>query len=139
LELGIAPYLINATLLGVLAQRLVRTLCRQCRAPDALTPVADLTRDLGPWPLEVEYRPYQAVGSVDCRMTDFQGRTGLYELLVVTEPLRALIRPEPDTDALGQQAARDGMRPLRLAGAQRVALGQTVLDEVLASTPVLVR
>ena len=135
LELGIAPYLINATLLGVLAQRLVRTLCLQCRAPDALTPVAALVRDLGPWPLEGEYQPYQAVGCVDCRMTGFQGRTGLYELLVVTEPLRALIRPEPDTDALRQQAARDGMRPLRLAGAQRVAMGQTVLEEVLAATP----
>jgi general secretion pathway protein E len=68
-------------------------------------------------------------------MTGFQGRTGLYELLVVTEPLRALIRPEPDTDALRQQAARDGMRPLRLAGAQRVAMGLTVLEEVLAATP----
>ena len=138
LELGIAPYLINATLLGVLAQRLVRTLCLQCRAPDALTPVTALTRDLGPWPLEGAYRPYRAVGCVDCRMTGFQGRTGLYELLVVTEPLRALIRPEPDTDALRLQAGRDGMRPLRLAGAQRVALGQTVLAEVLASTPALV-
>lgn len=51
------------------------------------------------------------------------------------EGLRALIRPEPDTDALRQQATRDGMRPLRLAGAQRVALGQTVLAEVLAATP----
>ena len=135
LELGIAPYLINATLLGVLAQRLVRTLCLQCRVPDVVTPVTALTRDLGPLALEGEYRLYQAVGCVDCRMTGFQGRTGLYELLVVTEPLRALIRPEPDTDALRQQAARDGMRPLRLAGAQRVAIGQTVLEEVLAATP----
>ncbi len=135
LELGIAPYLINATLLGVLAQRLVRTLCLQCRVPDVVTPVTALTRDLGPLALEGGYRLYQAVGCVDCRMTGFQGRTGLYELLVVTEPLRALIRPEPDTDALRQQAARDGMRPLRLAGAQRVAMGQTVLEEVLAATP----
>jgi general secretion pathway protein E len=135
LELGIAPYLINATLLGVLAQRLVRTLCLQCRVPDVVTPVTALTRDLGPLALEGEYRLYQAVGCVDCRMTGFQGRTGLYELLVVTEPLRALIRPEPDTDALRQQAARDGMRPLRLAGVQGVAMGQTVLEEVLASTP----
>ena len=135
LELGIAPYLINATLLGVLAQRLVRTLCLQCRVPDVVTPVTALTRDLGPLALEGGCRLYQAVGCVDCRMTGFQGRTGLYELLVVTEPLRALIRPEPDTDALRQQAARDGMRPLRLAGAQRVAMGQTVLEEVLAATP----
>ena len=139
LELGIAPYLINATLLGVLAQRLVRTLCLQCRVPDELTPVTALARDLGALPLEGDYRPYRAVGCVDCRMTGFQGRTGLYELLVVTEPLRALIRPEPDTDALRRQAGRDGMRPLRLAGAQRVALGQTLLEEVLASTPALVQ
>ena len=139
LELGIAPYLINATLLGVLAQRLVRTLCLQCRVPDELTPGAAWARDLGALPREGDYRPYRAVGCVDCRMTGFQGRTGLYELLVVTEPLRALIRPEPDTDALRRQAGRDGMRPLRLAGAQRVALGQTLLEEVLASTPALVQ
>ena len=139
LELGIAPYLINATLLGVLAQRLVRTLCLQCRESDVLTPVVVLAADLGPWPLEGDYRPYRAVGCVDCRMTGFQGRTGLYELLVMTEPMRALIRPEPDTDAMRLQAGRDGMRPLRLAGAQRVALGQTVLEEVLASTPALVQ
>ena len=135
LELGIAPYLINATLLGVLAQRLVRTLCLGCRVPDVVTTLTALRRDLGPWPLDGDYQPYQAVGCVDCRMTGFQGRTGLYELLVVTEPLRALIRPEPDTDALRQQAGRDGMRPLRLAGAQRVVIGQTVMEEVLAATP----
>ena len=72
-------------------------------------------------------------------MTGFLGRMGLYELLTVTEAFKDKVTKEPSIDALRRQAVADGMRPLRLAGVQRVALGQTVLDEVLASTPALVR
>jgi len=60
---------------------------------------------------------------------------GLYELLVVSEPLRALVQDQPDIDALRRQAVADGMQPLRLSGALRVAEGLTVLDEVLGATP----
>jgi general secretion pathway protein E len=70
-------------------------------------------------------------------MTGFMGRTGLYELLVVTEAFKEKINREPDADALKRQAVSDGMRPLRLAGALRVAEGLTVLQEVLSSTPPL--
>jgi general secretion pathway protein E len=137
MELGVPAYLINATLLGVLAQRLVRTLCSHCKQPDDTAARETLAEVVKPWQLNGTYKPFKAVGCVDCRMTGFMGRTGLYELLVVSEPFKALITREPNADALKRQAVADGMRPLRLAGALRVAEGVTLLDEVLSSTPAL--
>ncbi len=135
MELGVPAYLINATLLGVLAQRLVRTLCPNCKQPDAQASREALAEVVKPWQLNGHYQPFKAVGCVDCRMTGFMGRMGLYELLVVSEAFKERINREPNTDALKRQAVTDGMRPLRLAGCLRVAEGLTVLEEVLSSTP----
>ncbi|MGI9216633.1 MAG: GspE/PulE family protein [Hydrogenophaga sp.] len=139
MELGIPPYLLNATVLGVLAQRLVRTLCPACRVreDDDATAASHqaLTELVKPWKVTGSYRPYKPVGCVDCRMTGFRGRMGLYELLTVTEAFKDTVSREPQMEALRRQAVADGMRPLRLAGAARVAEGQTTLDEVLATTP----
>ncbi|MDO8448529.1 MAG: ATPase, T2SS/T4P/T4SS family [Rhodoferax sp.] len=137
MELGIPSYLINATLLGVLAQRLVRTLCKQCKVPDPAATREALAEVVKPWQISGGYKPFKAVGCVDCRMTGFMGRMGLYELLVVTEAFKDKINREPNTDALRRQAVSDGMRPLRLAGALRVAEGLTVVEEILSSTPPL--
>jgi len=135
MELGVPNYLINATLLGVLAQRLVRTLCKLCKQPDtAATPEA-LAEAVKPWKLSGAYQPYKPVGCVDCRMTGFRGRMGLYELLTVSEALKEGITREPSIDALRRQAVQDGMRPLRMAGALCVAQGLTTLEEVIATTP----
>ncbi|MCU0941691.1 MAG: Flp pilus assembly complex ATPase component TadA [Hydrogenophaga sp.] len=141
MELGIPPYLISATVLGVLAQRLVRTLCPACKvqvgkdeASAGREQLADLVK---PWQVSGAYRPFQPVGCIDCRMTGYRGRTGLYELLTVTEGFKDKIGHEPRIEAMRAQAVADGMRPLRLAGAARVAEGLTTLDEVLASTPPL--
>ncbi len=138
MELGIPPYLINATVLGVLAQRLVRTLCAQCKALDETAKREALAEVVKPWQLSGSYKPYKPVGCVDCRMTGYLGRMGLYELLVVSEAFKDRVSHEPNIDALRRQAVSDGMRPLRLAGALRVAEGLTVLDEVLSATPPLV-
>lgn len=135
MELGVPAYLINATLIGVLAQRLVRTLCRQCRTPDTETPRAALDDVVKPWKVTGSWQPYRPVGCVDCRMTGFLGRMGLYELLAVSEGLKEQVTREPSTHALRRQAVADGMRPLRLAGALRVAEGLTTLEEVLTATP----
>ncbi|ATH11723.1 type II secretion system protein E [Delftia acidovorans] len=137
MELGVPPYLINATLLGVLAQRLVRTLCLQCKQRDEETSAATLAEAVRPWKLSGSYQPYKPVGCVECRMTGFRGRMGLYELLTVSEALKQQVHTSPSMDALRRQAVQDGMRPLRLAGALRVAEGVTTLDEVMASTPLL--
>ncbi len=139
MELGIPPYLINATVLGVLAQRLVRTLCPVCCAKedeDGLAASREaLTELVKPWQVSGRYKPFKPVGCIECRMTGFRGRTGLYELLLVTEAFKDKVGHEPRIEALRAQAVKDGMRPLRLAGAARVAEGKTTLDEVLACTP----
>jgi general secretion pathway protein E len=137
MELGVPSYLISATLLGVLAQRLVRTLCPHCKVPDPAATREALAGVVKPWQINGGYKPFKPVGCVDCRMTGFMGRMGLYELLVVGEAFKEKITREPNADALKRQAVLDGMRPLRLAGALRVAEGLTVLEEVLSSTPPL--
>jgi general secretion pathway protein E len=137
MELGIPAYLINATMLGVLAQRLVRTLCKQCRQLDVATPRDALDDIVKPWKISGGYKPYKPVGCVDCRMTGFLGRMGLYELLTVSPAFKVKVSQSPSIDALRRQAVADGMRPLRLAGALRIAEGLTTLEEVLTATPPL--
>jgi general secretion pathway protein E len=137
MELGIPPYLLNATVLGVLAQRLVRTLCAQCKVRDEAATREHLAEMVKPWNISGGYKPFKPVGCVDCRMTGFQGRMGLYELLVISEAFKDRVSKEPNIEALKRQAVADGMRPLRLAGALRVAEGLTVIDEVLGATPPL--
>jgi general secretion pathway protein E len=137
MELGVPGYLVNATLLGVLAQRLVRTLCRQCRQEDEGASREALDAVVKPWKISGTYKPYKAVGCVDCRMTGFMGRMGLYELLTVSEAFKEKLTQQPSIDVLRRQAIADGMRPLRLGGALRVAEGLTTLEEVLTATPPL--
>ncbi|RYF06564.1 MAG: type II/IV secretion system protein [Comamonadaceae bacterium] len=137
MELGVPPYLLNATLLGVLAQRLVRTLCKQCKQKDETASPEVLSDFIKPWKINGTYQPYKPVGCVDCRMSGFRGRMGLYELLTVSEALKEKINQAPSIEALRRQAVQDGMRPLRLAGALRVAEGVTTLEEVVAATPPL--
>ena len=134
-DLGVAPYLIGATVIGVLAQRLVRTLCPACKQPDESLTTDDLAEFVKPWRLSGKVKPYKPVGCLECRMTGFRGRSGLYELLSVTDAARHCIQPVPDALKLRQQALLDGMRPLRLAGAMKVAEGLTTLQEVLSATP----
>jgi general secretion pathway protein E len=137
LELGIPGYLINATVIGVLAQRLVRTLCKQCRETDDKASRHALDALVKPWKITGTWQPYKPVGCVDCRMTGFLGRMGLYELLTVNEAFKEKVTGDPSIDNLRRQAVADGMRPLRLAGALRVAEGITTLEEVLTATPPL--
>ena len=135
MELGVPSYLINATLLGVLAQRLVRTLCSNCCKKDDSTSQDALSELVKPWQITGVYKPYKPVGCVDCRLTGFKGRMGLYELLTVTDGFKEKVSKEPNIDALRRQAVSDGMRPLRLAGALKVAEGVTTIEEILAATP----
>ena len=135
MELGVPAYLINATLLGVLAQRLVRTLCTQCRVRDDDMPADALAAMMHPWKWGGTSQPYRAVGCEHCRMTGFRGRQGVYELLLMTPALQQHIAQNPSIEAIRRQALQEGMRPLRVAGALRVAEGITTQAEVLAVTP----
>jgi general secretion pathway protein E len=134
-DLGVPPYLIAATVVGVLAQRLVRTLCKACRVRDDTTTREVLESFTKPWRLGGGLRAYKAVGCLECRHTGFKGRVGLYELLLMSQAAAAQVHPRIDAQALRMQAVQEGMRPLRLAGAMKVAEGLTTLEEVLRSTP----
>jgi len=134
-DLGVPPYLIAATVVGVLAQRLVRTLCPACKQRDEGINREQLAELAKPWRMSGSVRAYRPVGCLECRHTGYRGRAGLYELMTVSDAARAAIHPQADATALRRQAITDGMRPLRLAGAMRVAQGLTTIEEVLRSTP----
>jgi len=134
-DLGVPPYLISATVIGVLAQRLARTLCPACKVRDDSTTRETLDGLAQPWRLSGGVRPYKPVGCQACRQTGYRGRVGLYELLVMGDEARRAVHPAHDMAALRRHAVKDGMRPLRLAGMMRVAEGQTTVDEVLRATP----
>ncbi len=134
-DLGVPSYLISATLIGVLAQRLVRTLCHHCKEPDPSVTRDTLNEMLKHWRMSGGVKPYKPVGCIECRHTGYRGRAGLYELLTVGESVKAHLHPTPDTSALRRQAMQEGLRPLRLAGAMKVAEGLTTLEEILRSTP----
>lgn len=134
LELGVPYYLLRASLLGVMAQRLVRTLCPHCKEPAAVSD-EDWQTLTKPWNALRPEQVYRAVGCIECRETGYQGRAGLYELMVLNERQKGLISAETDLAQLRKQAYRDGMYSLRLSGAQKVAAGLTTVAEVLRVTP----
>jgi general secretion pathway protein E len=135
LDLGVPHYLIASTLSGVLAQRLVRTLCPHCKQPKAIEPAAWYSlvdKHHAPPPPDGGMGPK---GCLECRRTGFLGRVGLYELLPVSPLLRSLIKPDMDLAAFTRAAVGEGLRPLRIAGAEKVAQGLTTVEEVLTVLP----
>ncbi|CAH0145676.1 Type II secretion system protein E [Massilia sp. Bi118] len=137
LELGVPWYLLGSTLSGIMAQRLVRTLCPHCKSPDG--ELSDEVWDSigGAWKVPKPATVYRPVGCPECRQTGFRGRTGIYELVTVTEPFTHLIKEVTDLAALRQQSVADGMKPLRIAGAYKVVEGVTTAEEVLKVTSAL--
>jgi general secretion pathway protein E len=134
LELGVPYYLLEATLIGVMAQRLVRTLCPDCKRDDG-----EMTDELwaglkGAWKLDKPQRIYRPVGCPECRQTGYRGRTGIYELLTISEGFNALMKGNTDLQALRRQSILDGMKPLRVAGALKIIEGLTSAEEVLKIT-----
>jgi general secretion pathway protein E len=134
LELGVPYYLLGSTLSGIMAQRLVRTLCTHCKSPGG-----ELTDEVwdsigGAWKIPKPATVYRPVGCPECRQTGFRGRTGIYELATVSDAFCHLIQEVTDLAALRQQSVADGMKPLRIAGAYKVVEGVTTAEEVLKAT-----
>jgi len=134
LELGVPHYLLRATLLGVMAQRLVRTLCPHCKSPVQLD-ADDWQALTKPWNAPLPSNAQQAVGCIECRDTGYRGRAGVYEIMLLNDAIKPLITADTDLIALRRQAFKDGMHSLRLSGAQKIAAGLTTLEEVLRVTP----
>jgi general secretion pathway protein E len=136
-DLGVPHYLINATVLGVMAQRLVRTLCPHCKqAVEPSEEEADAWRNLVlPFKAPVPRQIHHPVGCLECRNTGYSGRMGIYETFLMSPPMTRLIAQNADLGALRQQAYREDMKPLRISGAMKVARGMTTLEEVIRVAP----
>ncbi len=134
LEIGVPAYLIQATLLGVVAQRLVRTLCPHCKSPGPVDTAAweALVR---PWKAQAPSSVFVPTGCLECRRTGYLGRIGVYEVLQLTPGLRRIIGPETEISTLRAQGVREGMQPLRLDGAKKVHAGVTTIEEVMKVAP----
>ena len=136
LDLGVPYYLIQNVLIGVMAQRLVRTLCPHCKSREPMDE-ALWTALVQPLPLPKPQAVGAAQGCPECRNTGYLGRVGLYELLTVTPELRRLFRADMDEDALRLAAFNQGMRPLRIGAALQIAAGLTTFEEVVQILPSL--
>lgn len=134
LELGLPPYLIRSTTLGVMAQRLVRILCPDCKQEGE---VDDITwNDLvAPWKVAKPAKIYTPKGCLECRDTGFIGRMGIYEVLPVSNDISNLIGDDSDHLKIKKQAMKEGMHTLKLSGAQKVAAGLTTIEEVMRVVP----
>lgn len=134
LELGVPSYLIKATVIGIMAQRLVRVLCPHCKKETEIEPEAweAVTR---PWKVKLPKKAYDASGCIECRETGFKGREGIYEVMPFSESLQKFSDNKGDLPALRKQAYKEGMLSLRLSGAQKVAAGLTTVKEILRVTP----
>ncbi len=134
LDLGVPSYLLTTTVLGVMAQRLVRVLCTHCREKHVLEDSAwDVL--VSPWKAQKPATTYSAKGCLECRMTGYMGRIGIYEMMVLNNPIRNLITDTTNMDVLRELAYREGVKPLRISGAMKVAAGITTVDEVMKVAP----
>ncbi|QPK64879.1 type II/IV secretion system protein [Methylomonas sp. LL1] len=133
LNIGVPAYLIQQTLLGIMAQRLIRVLCR-CKTAVAVNE-QQWQALVSPFKVATPRVIYQAVGCKQCRNTGFAGRIGIYEILENTPTLQRLIVEGCDSTQLQKQAIKEGMRPLRLSGAEKVAAGITTIEEVMRVAP----
>lgn len=132
-DMGLEPFLISASLEGILAQRLVRRICPKCRVP--YEPDQDLIDLLGVDPLEIADKQfYYGRGCPECSQTGYRGRQGLFEMLAVTDALRELITQRAPTLVLRQKALEQGMRTLRDDGLRAIFDGATTVEEVLKYT-----
>lgn len=134
IDLGVPAFLITSTVIGIMAQRLVRTLCPHCKQPVFCDEQAwlDLTQ---PWLLNMPDTVYAPKGCLECRDTGYLGRVGLYEIMLMSNDTKRLINENAPLTEIKKQVYKEGLLPLRLSGAQKVAKGLTTIEEVLRVAP----
>jgi general secretion pathway protein E len=134
LDIGVPAYLVQSSLLGIMAQRLIRTLCPHCKQAIELSE-ADWKALVKPWKAAKPDIVYKPVGCLECRNTGYMGRIGIYEMFSFSNDSRRMITDNCDIHALRKQAMKDGLKPLRLSGASKVAQGITTIEEVIRVAP----
>jgi general secretion pathway protein E len=141
IDMGVEPYLVGSSLIGVLAQRLVRVLCKECR--EAYLPTPEELREIGFAPEKPEKEKsksrearmiYRAVGCEACNGTGYHGRTGIYEIMLVDDAIRELAVKKVDSGSIKRAAVHKGMRTLMEDGGRKVLRGVTSVAEVLSVT-----
>jgi type IV pilus assembly protein PilB len=131
--MGIPPFLITATLEGILAQRLVRRICAQCK--EEVMPTAEMLADLELTSEDIEGKKfYRGRGCPICNRTGYKGRVGLFEMMVITDDMRDMIMNNASTDLLRTAAKNEGMVTLRDAGMDAMFEGMTTAEEVIRET-----
>ncbi|MGB9699653.1 MAG: type II secretion system ATPase GspE [Thermodesulfobacteriota bacterium] len=132
-DMGVEPFLVASVIRAIIAQRLIRVICPDCR--ERYTPEPEVLTEIG---LEVTQLPngqlYYGKGCPACSYTGFRGRTGIYEILNISDPIRQLIMRKADSGTIAKQAMEEGMRTLRADGLRKVMGGLTTIDEVLRAT-----
>jgi type IV pilus assembly protein PilB len=133
IDMGVEPFLISSTLEAVVGQRLVRTVCKKCKV--AYEPTETVLSELGLTKSDVQGRAfYYGKGCLECNETGYKGRKGLYELLVVSEPIRELVNMRAPSGVMRAKALELGMRSLREDGIRSILNGETTVEEVLKYT-----
>ncbi|HZQ93139.1 MAG TPA: type II secretion system ATPase GspE [Terriglobales bacterium] len=132
-DMGVPAYLISSSVLAVLAQRLVRVLCSECKHPEQVS-LSALPSDCVPAGAGRTLTVYRAVGCAACRNTGFRGRLGIFEFMIVDEPMQSLVARTSESNVLREHARKAGMRTLRQSGYELVLSGATTIDEVLRVT-----
>lgn len=134
LDIGIPPFLIQSSVLGIMAQRLVRTLCPHCKQP-VETDVQDWQALVKPWKAKKPETIQKPVGCLECRNTGYLGRMGIYEMFTFSPTIKQHVSDDYDMSKLRAQAQKEGLKPLRLSGAAKVAQGLTTIEEVMRVAP----
>jgi type IV pilus assembly protein PilB len=133
IDMGVEPFLISSTLEAVLGQRLLRSICRQCRT--TYQPSDTFLAELGISRADIGDKKFHYGKGCDaCNNTGYKGRKGIYELLKITDPLRELINERAPTVTLKQKAVELGMTTLRQDGLRSIFAGDTTIEEVLRYT-----
>ena len=134
MNMGVAPFNVASSVHLIVAQRLARKLCLQCRQPEDIPPEALLRAGFGEQDLDGSWQPFGPVGCDHCKGTGYKGRTGVYEVMPISDDMRQLIMREGNSLEIAELAAREGMRNLRQSGLLKVKAGITSLEEIEAVT-----
>jgi type II secretory ATPase GspE/PulE/Tfp pilus assembly ATPase PilB-like protein len=129
IDMGAEPFLISSSVIGILAQRLVRKICDKCKEP--YVPADNLLEDLG---IQEKAGFYRGKGCPNCNNSGFAGRLGIFEMLVVNEEIRKMINDKDSSDNIKKKAKQQGMKVLLEDGIEKVRKGITTIDEVLKVT-----
>ena len=134
LDLGVEPYLVSSSLIGIVAQRLVRRICPDCKVEAEATVQELRALGLDVDKIDPQTTFYQGTGCDKCFHTGYRGRTGIYEIMLISEAIQELIYRQESAGKIKRLALQEGMKTLRMDGARKVQEGITTFSEVLRVT-----